>query len=108
MGVDIFDAIAVKGEIQVKQINCDKMASLDTIHSVEFLKGITLTEAKSIACGTIVGSQLATSASQKLAFWGTAAVVQPTAIADATDAASAITQLNDLLAKLRTIGIIAT
>ena len=34
--------------------------------------------------------------------------VQQTAVADATDAASAITQLNDLLAKLRTHGLIDT
>ena len=33
---------------------------------------------------------------------------QQTAVADATDAASVITQLNSLLAKLRTVGIIAT
>lgn len=54
------------------------------------------------------GSILGTSASQKFAFWGATPVVQPTAVADATDAASVITQLNALLARLRTIGIIAT
>ena len=35
-------------------------------------------------------------------------ITQQAAVADATDAASAITQLNSLLAKLRTIGLIAT
>lgn len=43
-----------------------------------------------------------------IGFWGTTPALQPTAVADATDAASVITQLNALLARLRTIGIIAT
>lgn len=36
------------------------------------------------------------------------AASQQAAVADATDAGSVITQLNSLLAKLRTVGIIAT
>lgn len=48
------------------------------------------------------------SPSKKLAFYGATPVTQPSAITDATDAASAITQLNSLLAKLRTLGLIAT
>ena len=36
------------------------------------------------------------------------AAAQQAAVADATDAGTAITQLNSLLAKLRTVGIIAT
>ena len=43
-----------------------------------------------------------------LGVYGNTAVSQPTAIADATDATTVITQLNDLLAKLRTIGLIDT
>jgi hypothetical protein len=35
-------------------------------------------------------------------------VVQPTAVADATDAASVITQLNALLSRMRDLGLIAT
>lgn len=40
-------------------------------------------------------------------FWGATPVVRPAAIANATDAASAITQLNLLLAAARTMGLIA-
>ena len=36
------------------------------------------------------------------------AAAQQAAVADATDAGTVITQLNSLLAKLRTVGIIAT
>lgn len=43
-----------------------------------------------------------------LGFFGTDPVAQPSAIADATDAGSAITQLNLALAALRTLGLIAT
>jgi hypothetical protein len=41
-------------------------------------------------------------------FYGAAPVAQHAAIADATDAASAITQLNLALATLRSLGLIAT
>ena len=43
-----------------------------------------------------------------IGFYGAAASAQPAAVADATDAASTQARLNDLLARLRTIGIIAT
>jgi hypothetical protein len=48
------------------------------------------------------------SATGGIGFFGAAAAAQPTAVADATDAASAITQLNALLARMRTLGLIAT
>lgn len=60
------------------------------------------------AFGTSTGTKLGTSTTQKIGFWNTTPAVQPTAVADATDATTVITQLNSLLAKLRTIGIIAT
>lgn len=41
-------------------------------------------------------------------FFGATPAAQPSAVADATDAASAVTQLNALLARLRTLGLIAT
>lgn len=42
-----------------------------------------------------------------LGFFGAAAVAQPAAVADAADAATVITQLNALLSRLRTLGLIA-
>lgn len=44
----------------------------------------------------------------KVGFYGTTPQAQPAAIADATDAATAITKLNLLLAAQRTLGVIAT
>jgi hypothetical protein len=77
-------------------------------------KRITLTElfkipdAVDIATGTTTGTKIGTATTQKIGFYDTTPVVQPAAVADATDAATVITQLNALLAKLRTLGIIAT
>ena len=48
------------------------------------------------------------SATGGIGFFGAAAAAQPTAVADATDAASVITQLNALLSRMRTLGLIAT
>ena len=57
--------------------------------------------------GTCVGR----TSTEKVAFYGTDPVVQPTALADVTPAADGTavgTPFNTLLAKLRTLGIIAT
>lgn len=43
-----------------------------------------------------------------LGFFGTSPQTQPTHIADATDAASAITQLNAVIAALQTLGLLAS
>jgi hypothetical protein len=67
-----------------------------------------LADAGNISVGTTTGTKIGTATTQKLGFYNATPVVQPAAVADATDAATVITQLNDLLAKLRTLGIIAT
>jgi hypothetical protein len=69
---------------------------------------LQIADAGNITVGTTTGTKIGTATTQKLGFYNATPVVQPTAVADATDAATAITQLNDLLAKLRTLGIIAT
>ena len=53
-------------------------------------------------------ARISLSATGGIGFYGAVASAQPTAVADATDAASVITQINALLSRLRTIGIIAT
>jgi len=67
-----------------------------------------LADAGHITVGTTTGTKIGTATTQKLGFYNATPVVQPTAVADATTAVDVITQLNALLAKLRTIGIIAT
>jgi hypothetical protein len=69
---------------------------------------LQIADAGNITVGTTTGTKIGTATTQKLGFYNATPVVQPTAVADATDAATVITQLNDLLAKLRTLGIIAT
>jgi hypothetical protein len=69
---------------------------------------LQIADAGNITVGTTTGTKIGTATTQKLGFYNATPVVQPAAVADATDAATVITQLNDLLAKLRTLGIIAT
>jgi hypothetical protein len=69
---------------------------------------LQIADAGSISVGTTTGTKIGTATTQKLGFYNATPVVQPAAVANATDAATVITQLNDLLAKLRTLGIIAT
>jgi hypothetical protein len=54
------------------------------------------------------GIKLGGATSSLLGFFGATPVVQQAAVADATDAASTQDRLNDLLARLRTLGLIAT
>lgn len=70
--------------------------------------GITFGDAQNIAFNATTGTKIGTATTQKIGFWNATPVVQPVAIADATDAATAITQQNLLLSALRTLGIIAT
>jgi parallel beta-helix repeat protein len=54
------------------------------------------------------GTKIGTAATQKLGFWNTTPAVQPAAVADATNGTTTQDRLNDLLARLRSIGIIAS
>ncbi len=69
---------------------------------------VQVADAGNIAVGTTTGTKIGTATTQKLGFYNATPVVQPTAVADATDAASVITQLNALLSRMRNLGLIAT
>jgi hypothetical protein len=68
----------------------------------------SLSNTCNFALGTTTGTKIGTATTQKLGFYNATPVVQPAAVADATDAASVITQLNALLARMRSLGLIAT
>lgn len=51
--------------------------------------------------------KIGSAANKAIGFFGTTAATQPTAIANATDGTDVITQLNTLLAAMRTLGLIA-
>ena len=64
-------------------------------------------DAKNIAVGTTTGTKIGTSSTQKLGFFNATPVVQPAAVADATGAGDVVAQLNALLARMRSLGLIA-
>jgi hypothetical protein len=72
----------------------------------------TWADAVNLAFGTTTGTKIGTATTQKIAFFNSTPVVQPAAQADASGGgtvdAEARTAINGLLAKLRTLGIIAT
>jgi hypothetical protein len=69
---------------------------------------LQVADAGNIQVGTTTGTKIGTATTQKLGFYNATPVVQPTAVADATDAATVITQLNALLTRMRNLGLIAT
>lgn len=58
--------------------------------------------------GSPDGCMIGGAATDKVGFFGTTPAVQVATIADATDAATAITQLNLVIAALDTIGLTAS
>ena len=78
------------------------------LNSINMQTSLLLTDARDIAVGTTTGTKIGTATTQKLGFYNKTPVVQPTAVANATDAASVITQLNALLSRMRDLGLIAT
>jgi hypothetical protein len=80
-----------------------------TIFSSLGTDGVTVGDGKSIIAGSQAGAgiRIGTSPLHKMSFWGKTPVVQPGVIADATDAATVITQLNLVLTALRNTGLIA-
>jgi hypothetical protein len=63
---------------------------------------------RDIVTDTTTGTKIGTATTQKIGFFNATPVVQQAAVADATNGASTQDRLNDLLARLRTLGLIAT
>ena len=72
------------------------------------LDTLTMVDATDIILDTTTGTKIGTGTLQKIGFWNVTPIVQPAHIADATDAASAISQLNLLLAQIATLGLQAS
>ncbi len=72
--------------------------------------GITFGDAKNIITNATTGTKIGTATSQKIGFWNATPIIQPIAVADVGDGllATTITQLNALLARVRSTGLIAT
>lgn len=69
---------------------------------------IELQDAKNIKFGTTTGTQIGTTTSQKIGFYGKTPVARQTGTpTDATDLATALTLLNDLKTKLVALGLIS-
>lgn len=54
------------------------------------------------------GTRLGQSSTDKIGFYGATPVTRPATIADATDAATAITKVNAVIAALETLGLTAS
>jgi hypothetical protein len=92
----------------VFSVTADGSASPTEALRISNDRSITVSDGGNVVLGTTTGTKIGTATTQKLGFYNATPVVQPAAVADATTAIDVITQLNDLLAKLRTLGIIAT
>lgn len=64
--------------------------------------------ARQLSDGNDDGQVLGQSATDKVAFFGATPVDQPALVADATDAATAITQINAIIDRLEELGLLAS
>lgn len=62
---------------------------------------------RQLSDGNDAGQILGQSATDKIGFYGATPIVQPSNIADATDAATAISQLNLVITALENLGLLA-
>jgi hypothetical protein len=79
------------------------VATIDTTNS-----RLVFAEGANIQTGTTTGTKIGTATNQKIGFYYATPLVQGASVADATDAASAITQLNALISRIEALGLIAT
>jgi len=63
---------------------------------------------KELSDGGPSGTRLGQSSTDLISFYGATPVVRPANIVDATDAATAITKLNAVIAALETLGLVAS
>jgi hypothetical protein len=92
----------------VFSVTADGAASPTEALRISNDRSITVSDGGNVVLGTTTGTKIGTATTQKIGFYNATPVVQPTAVADATDAASVITQLNALLTRMRNLGLIAT
>jgi len=64
--------------------------------------------AKQLADGNPAGTTLGQSATDLVSFYGATPVDQPANVVDATDAATAISKLNAVIAALEELGLLAS
>jgi hypothetical protein len=69
---------------------------------------LQLAGGSNVVLSASTGTQIGTATTQLLGFYGKTPVDQPDAVADATDGTDVIARLNDLLARVRELGLIAT
>jgi hypothetical protein len=81
-----------------------------TKYAARFGGDLLLDNGADLALGTGAGTMIGTGSTQKLGFWGTAPVTRPAANADTSGASLAQleTEVNELKALLRTVGLMAT
>lgn len=81
---------------------------LTAANQIEIGAGLLMAEGKNLVFGATSGSKIGTAANQKLAFYGSTAIVQPTGTpAAATDLASVIDLANSLRTNLLALGLVA-
>lgn len=106
-GTETYFTIGPSNSLQLGGVAVPTVSSSDTL-SNKTLNGVTIADATNIVLGSTTGTKIATSASQKLGFFNATPVVQPTAVANATNSVDVITQVNALLSRMRSLGLIAT
>jgi hypothetical protein len=69
-------------ESEIRNIIRDELSNIFKIDRIVMDKNIQILNARNIQLGIETGTQIGTSASQKIAFWGATPIIQPAIVAD--------------------------
>ena len=103
-GVEVNGASQFDGSAQFDgTISCNAEVTLNDVD-------LNLVNGSDIRTGTGTGTKIAPDATRKIAFWGATPIVQPSANADTSGATlgQLETEVNELKALLRSLGLMAT
>ena len=106
--IEVFNTKIIAGTVE-DGLQFRRNADGTTVFSISSGGSFTMSEAGNIVLGTTTGTKIGTATSQKIGFWNATPVVQQSAISDPTESiASNNTAIDSILARLRTLGLIAS
>lgn len=98
-------------EDQIRKIIRSELQSLVGTSQYTFQKPIQMLDGRNIQTGRTTGTKIATDTDQKVGFFGTTPVVQPTTVAEATGGSTIDSEardaVNDVISRLQDLGLIA-
>jgi hypothetical protein len=107
LGLDASNVLAIKSGTAAQAFRIYNTTTWERLN-IRWASNECIIDTEAGGTGTLRGLKIGSASTSLLGFYGATPAVQPAAVADATNGQSTQDRLNDLLARLRTLGLIAT